>query len=144
VTLGLFVGTDRREEEAGRQSRAVGLSREVRGVTETLGDVTKWNAYEPLGSRSVIGAEGAAVTVNLSDEYRVSFEVESVTEPQGVIKFRQVSLKRVIRGADGSQRVEDLVTTSIVIPSGRLLVVGAAKSPDSRKALFLTLQARPR
>jgi hypothetical protein len=144
VTLGLFLGTDRREEEAGRQSRAEGLSREVRGVTETLGDVTKWNAYEPLGSRSVIGAEGATVTANLSEDYRVTFEVESVTEPQGVVKFRSVSLKRVSRRADGSEKVEDLVTTAIVIPSGRLLVVGAAKSPDSRKALFLTLQARPR
>ncbi len=144
VTLSLFLGTDRREEEAGRQSRAEGLSREVRGVTETLGDVTKWNAYEPLGSRSVIGAEGAPVTANLSEDYRVTFEVESVTEPQGVVKFRSVSLKRISRRADGSERIEDLVTTSIVIPSGRLLVVGAAKSPDSRKALFLTLQARPR
>ena len=144
VTLSLFLGTDRREEEAGRQSRAEGLSREVRGVTETLGDVTKWNAYEPLGSRSVIGAEGAPVTANLSEDYRVTFEVESVTQPQGVVKFRSVSLKRVSRRADGSEKVEDLVTTSIVIPSGRLLVVGAAKSPDSRKALFLTLQARPR
>jgi type IV pilus assembly protein PilC len=132
VTMSLFVGTDRREEEAGRQSRAAGLSREVRGVTETLGDVTKWNAYEPLGSRSMIGAEGSTVTADLSGDYRVSFEVESVTEPQGVIKFRRVSLKRVSRGADGAERVDDLVTTSIVIPSGRLLVVGAAKSPDSR------------
>jgi hypothetical protein len=144
VTLSLFLGTDRRDEEAGRQARPLGLSREVRGVTETLGDVTKWNAYEPLGSRSVIGAEGAPVTANLSDDYRVTFEVESVTEPQGVITLRKVSLKRVSRGPDGAERVEDLVTTSIVIPSGRLLVVGAAKSPDSRKALFLTLQARPR
>jgi hypothetical protein len=144
VTLSLFLGTDRREEEAGRQSRAEGLTREVRGVTETLGDVTKWNAYEPLGSRSVIGAEGATVTANLSEDYRVTFEVESVTEPQGVVRFRSVSLKRVGRRPDGSEKVEDLVTTAIVIPSGRLLVVGAAKSPDSRKALFLTLQARPR
>ena len=144
VTLSLFLGTDRREEEAGRQSRPSGLSREVRGVTETLGDVTKWNAYESLGSRSVIGAEGAPVTANLSEDYRVSFEVEAVKEPQGVVKFRSVSLKRVTRGADGVERVQDLVTTSIVIPSGRLLVVGAAQSPDSRKALFLTLQAKPR
>lgn len=144
VTLGLFLGTDRRDEEAGREAHPEGLSREVRGVTEALGDVTKWNAYQPLGSRSVIGAEGAPVTVNLSDDYRVTFEVESVTEPQGVITLRKVSLKRVSRGSDGAERVEDIVSTSIVIPSGRLRVIGAAKSPDSRKALFLTLQARPR
>ncbi|MBZ5640615.1 MAG: hypothetical protein LAO51_17905 [Acidobacteriia bacterium] len=144
VTLSLFLGTDRRDEEAGRQAHAEGVSREVRGVTETLGDVTKWNAYEPLGSRSVVGAEGAAVTVNLSDEYRVTFEVESVTEPQGVITLRKVSLKRVSRGADGVERLEDIVSTFVVIPKGKLQVIGAAKSPDSKKALFLSLQARPR
>ena len=92
----------------------------------------------------MIGAEGAPVTANLSDQYRVTFEVESVSERPEVVKFRSVALKRVSRTADGSEKVEDLVTTSIVIQSGRLLVVGAAKSPDSRKALFLTLQARPR
>jgi hypothetical protein len=144
VTLSLFLGTDRRDEEAGRPSQRESLSREVRGVTETLGDVTKWNAFELLGSRSVVGAEGASVTVNLSDDYRVTFEVASVTEPQGVITFRKVSLKRVGRGADGVEWVEDVVTTSIVIPKGRQQVIGAAKSPDSRKALFLALQARPR
>ncbi len=145
VTLSLFLGTDRREEEAGRQSRAEGLSREVRGVTETLGDVTKWNAYEPLGSRSVTGVEGASVIVNLSDDYRVTFEVESVTESKDtIISLRQVSLKRVTRGADGAERVEDIFTTSSVLSSGRLQIIGAAKSPDARKALFLTLQARPR
>ena len=31
------------------------LSLEVRGVLDTLGDVTKWVAYEPLGSRSITG-----------------------------------------------------------------------------------------
>jgi hypothetical protein len=144
VTLSLFLGTDRRDEEAGRQAQPEGLSREVRGVTETLGDVTKWNAFELLGSRSVVGVEGAPVTVNLSDDYRVTFEVASVSEPMGVITFRTVSLKRVGRGVDGVERVEDIVTTSIVLPKGRQQVIGAAKSPDSRKALFLALQARPR
>ena len=41
-------------------------------------------------------------------------------------------------------RVEDLHTTTVVLPAGRLLVVGAAKTPESKQALFLTLQARPR
>lgn len=145
VTLSLFLGTDRREGEAGRQTVSGTPSREVRGVTETLGDVTKWSAYEPLGSRSVIGIEGSPITASLSGDYRVLLEVESVQEARGelVVKFRRCTLQKVIRG-EGGERTEDLVTTAIVIPAGRLLVVGAAKGPDSKKALFLTLQARPR
>jgi hypothetical protein len=68
VTLSLFLGTDRLT--AGRQRGGPGpeFSKEVRGVIETLGDVTKWIAYEPLGSRSVTGTEGATVTAELSHD----------------------------------------------------------------------------
>jgi hypothetical protein len=144
VTLSLFLGTDRREEEAGRQARPGGPAREVRGVTEILGDVTKWNSYQLLGGRSVVGAEGAPMTVNLTDDYRVTFEVASVGGAQGTIALRGVTLGRVIRAADGGEQIQNLYSTSINIASGKLVLLGAAKSPDSKKALFLSLQARPR
>lgn len=143
VTLALFLGTDRRDEGAGRQSPPASPSREVRGVTETLGDVTKWSAYELIGSRSVVGTEGSAVSAVLSEDYRVRFDLDAVVEPQSTVKFKSFVLQRRVRGPEGD-RWDDLVTTSISIPSGRMLVVGAAKAPDSRKALFMTLQARAR
>ncbi len=145
VTLALFLGTDRRDEEAGRQAPPPGPpSREVRGVTETLADVTKWNAYESLGSRSVVGTEGAVVTADLSDDYRVVFEVESVTEKPDTIKFRSVRLERIRRGPDGSVQVQNLLTTANTLEAGKMWIVGAAQSPESKKALFLSLQAKPR
>jgi hypothetical protein len=143
VTFSLFLGTDRRDEN--RPPAVDGeLSNEVRGVLETLGDVTKWSSYEALGSRSVIGAEGAKVVATLSDEYRVVFAIESVHEAQGVIKFRQLSLQRLEPREDGEPRVSDLYTASIGVGIDKLTVVGAARDPNSKRALFLTLQARPK
>ena len=142
VTLSLFLGRDRRE--AGRQLRPESFARDVRGVTETLGDFTKWTAYEPLGTQAVIGAEGSRVSVDLSEDYRVVFQVEEVQESPGTVRLKDVSLQRLVRTADGGVRPQDLHTSTIVLPVGRLLVVGAAQKPDSRQALFLTLQARPR
>lgn len=143
VTLTLFLGSDRREAEAGRASRDPATAREVRGVGETLGDFTKWSAYEPLGSQSIAVAEGAPVTANLSPDYRVVYEVESVDD-RGVVKFRAFALQRAVRDPAGNTRWEDQYATQIVIPAGRQLVVGAAQAPGSSRALFLKLQARPR
>jgi hypothetical protein len=67
--------------------------------------------------------------------------VESV---QDTIRLKDVSLQKLVRTADGTVRAQDLHTSTIDLPVGRLLVVGAAQKPDSPQALFLTLQARPR
>lgn len=145
VTLSLFLGTDRREQEAGRNVPTESLSREVRGVSETLGDFTKWNAYQHLGGRSVTAVEGSEVKVDLSDDYRVVFEVDSIQDrPGSVVRFKSFTLQKIIRESDGREHTQDVYTTQIVIPAAKMLVVGAAQNPESKRALFLTLQAKPR
>jgi hypothetical protein len=144
VTLSLFLGTDRRPEESRRREPGGTFSQEVRGVIETLGDFTKWTAYEPLGSRSVTGVEGGEVSANLTDDYRVVFSVDSFHEEQGKVKFKRVSLQRLDYSEEGSQKVEDLYTAGMLLPVGRLHVVGAAREPKSNRALFLFVQVEAR
>jgi len=147
VTASLFLGTERRERPAaeggeGRTSRDV--SREVRGVMETLADFTKWNEYVPLGSFAVTGVEGSPVTAYFSEDYRVVFEVESVGDAAGEIVFRRFSLQRVVVTAEGGERAEEIYGAGVVLRAGVMSVVGAAKGPDSKRALFLALRAKPR
>jgi hypothetical protein len=145
VTVGLFLGTDRRDAEAGRGVAEPVPSREVRGVSETLGDFTKWNAYSPLGSRSVTGAEGSRVEVPIGDDYRIAYGIEAVQDRGGGSNamLRGFTLER--RTGPPEAPVWRLVyRADILLPSGRMLVVGAAQNPESKKALFVTLQARPR
>jgi hypothetical protein len=142
VTLSLFLGTDRRDQGASKAAPAAPLTRDVRGVAETLSDFTKWNAYEPLGARSVTGTEGGRVTVGLSDEYRVSYDIEAVREQS--VKLSNFVLQRVTKGEDGREKVQDVYATVVVLPVGRMLMLGAAQNPESKRALFLALQAKPR
>ena len=142
IAMSLFLGTDRREQEAGRIIPPSSMTRDVRGIAETLGDFTKWNAYEPLGGRAVTGAEGGRVTVNLSDEYRVAYDIDTVRDQS--VKLTNFVLQRVTRGADGKEKVQDVYSVAVVLPVGRMLMLGAAQNPESKRALFLTLQARPR
>lgn len=144
VTFSLLLGTDRAAREPGREQAPAPLSREVRGVTETLGDFTKWTSYQLLGSRSATGSEGSEVEALLSQEYRVRFEVESYDEARGIVRFRRLSLERLVPGEGGAARTEELYTASVVVEAGKMLMLGSAKSPGSRNALFLALQARPR
>lgn len=142
IALSLFLGTDRREQEAGRVIPPSAVTREVRGIAETLGDFTKWNAYESLGGRAVTGAEGGRVIVNLSDEYRVGYVVETVQDQS--VKLSNFVLQRITRGPDGKETTQDVYSAEVVLPVGRMLMIGAAQNPASKRALFLTLQARPR
>ena len=47
-------------------------------------------------------------------------------------------------GLTPGKEIEDLYRTGMVLSAGRVTVVGAAKDPDSQRALFLFLQASPR
>lgn len=145
LTFSLILGTERRPEPAANpDDRGGTLSKEVRGVLEILSDVTKWTAYESLGSRSVTGSEGETMVANLSQEYRVVFLLESVQEKQGKIKLEQLALQRLRVGEDGSKNFEELYRAGLVLNAGRVTLVGAARDPKSNTALFLAVQATPR
>lgn len=151
IKLTLVLGMDQRtadeEQSAGkraadRQAPSVDeLSREVRGILETLGDFTRWNAYEPLGNRAVVGAEGERLEVQLSSEYRVVFVIDAVQDGSQKIKLSDFKLQRQVTDAQGRQTIETLYSSVPVLSSGRLQVVGAASGADSDRALFLMLQA---
>ena len=144
ITFSLFLGTDRREDERKTPASGNELAQEVRGVLETLSNFTKWETYESLGSRSVTGREGDRIVADLSDEYRVVFSVDSVHESSGTVKFERLQLQRFRIDEDGAENVENLYTAGAVLEPGKLHVVGAAKDPDSNRALFLMLQAASR
>lgn len=146
VTLGLVVGSDRRAREAGRHVPSREITREMRGVVETLGDFTKWTEYDAIGRRSTTCVEGRQVTVGLSDDYRVSFRLETVEDRNGkeVVTLDQVVVERLDEDAEGRPRIVRTPATRIVLRAGQQVMVGTAKSPDAERAVFLTVQAKPR
>ncbi len=142
VTFVLFLGRDIRENAPRPASTASVFSEDVNAVIEALGDVTKWTSYEPLGSRSVRGQEGGRTVADLSSDYRVSFEIDSVTRRAGkeVVKFDRIVLQRVGRDEDGNETLEALYATAGTLKTGMLHVAGAASGPSADRALFLTMK----
>ncbi len=144
LTLTLFLGSDEREAQAGKLAHAGEIAREVSGVIETLADFTRWTSYSILGAQFVTGVEGSRVEVRLSDEYRAVFEVGTVQDRPAIVRLRNFTLQHVSRGADGTERVENRLVFDVDVPLGKFTTVGAAKKPESRRALFLAFQARAR
>lgn len=144
-TFTLILGQEPAEDRDGRGLPAEPpLSAEVRRVMDMLVDVTKWSDYHSLGSRAVTGAEGDRVVANLGRDYRVIFVLESVHETQAKIKLERLTLQRMHVEEDGRERFEDLYRAGMVLNAGRVTLVGAAKDPSARNALFLAVQGNVR
>ena len=144
VTLTLFLGMVRQDDRDDETPSSNVMTREIRGIVETLKDFTKFHDYEPLGSRSINGLEGASVSADLTDDYRVIFVVDAVDERRGVVKFERVVLQRLVHDQEGRETTEELYSMAMVMEMDRLRVVGAASGPDSKRALFLTVQVSER
>jgi len=144
VTLTLFMGMVRQDDEDDETPSSNVMTQEIRGIVETLKDFTKFHDYLPLGSRSINGLEGASVTADLTEDYRVIFTVDAVDERRGLVKFERVVLLRLDRDPEGRETAEELYSMAMVMEMDRLRVVGAASGPDSKRALFLTVQVSER
>jgi hypothetical protein len=142
ITFVLFLGRDIRENASRPASTASVFSEDVRDVIEALGDVTKWTSYEPLGSRAVRGQEGSRTVADLSSDYRVSFQIDTVTRRAGkeVVKFDRIVLQKVARDETGNETLDELYATAGTLKTGMLHVAGAASGPEADRALFLTMQ----
>ena len=137
VSLALALGT---QAEAGR-TKPGELHSQDRGIWEVV-PITGFTAFDPLGKRSVVGVEGSTVTTDLSEDYRVIFEVDWVDDDR--VSFKSFSLLRITRSAEGEEQIKRIYSADITVKAGQPLLVGAAQAPNSKKALFFRLEANPR
>ena len=134
-TVTLIMAT--RNEEAGQS-----ISREVRGISEALPDITRWTNYKTLDSVTISGSEGSRTTRDLADAYRITFDLESVSDARGIIRLNPFSLEKVDKGVTGAPVFTSVYTTTVNLTNDKLLTIGAAKSETSPRALFLAIRAR--
>ncbi len=127
---------------ASRAGEAGGsISREVRGITEALPDITRWTDYKTLDSVTIAGSEGSRTARELASAYRIEFELETVSESRGIIRLNPFSLQKVEKGPGGETVYRPVYTTTVNLKNDKLLTIGATKSETSPKALFLAIRA---
>jgi hypothetical protein len=121
------------------------ISPRIRGVIDKLNEIsTRWSDYRLLGSATVTSSEGESTSVQMGEDYRISFAVDYASEEQRLIRFRRFTLDRRERPqapeseAGPYARVLD---TALNLRSDKLYIFGASKLESSNRALFMTITA---
>jgi len=147
LTINLLMGT---RGPVAEQS----LPAEVRGITDALQDVTRWQGYRLLDSVAVAGTEGGTITRTLAgeegqrDQYRIRLGIETVDGDRGLIRVNPFVIERVDSAPPSPQAVSapavwrTFYTTKLTLRNDRILTIGASRTEKSDKAVFLTIRAR--
>ena len=125
--------------------RIVGAGR-VEGpgrVPESLRDVApklavlRFNTFDDLGETTAEGKEGDPAIVDLPSGYRADFKFGALDPESKSILVNNLRLFR-LQGAQKDQLTQ-LLKTSLNIKLGQTVILGAARDPQSQRALIIVL-----
>ena len=121
------------------------ISPRIRGVIEKLNEIsTRWSDYRLLGAATVPCSEGEKTSVELGDDYRISFAVDNASEGQKLVRFKRFTLDRRERPAEvegAGERFTRVLDTALNLKEDKLYIFGASKLESSNRALFMTITA---
>jgi len=121
------------------------ISPRIRGVIEKLNEIsTRWSDYRLLGSATVLSAEGEKTSVQLGDDYRISFALDYASDEQKLVRFKRFTLDRREKPRDRELREENfsrVLDTALNLKSDKLYIFGASRLESSNRALFMTITA---
>jgi len=121
------------------------ISPRIRGVIEKLNEIsTKWSDYRLLGSATVTSSEGEKTSVEMGEDYRISFAVDYANDEQKLVRFKRFTLDRRETPRDRESTGENftrVLDTALNLKSDKLYIFGASKLESSNRALFMTITA---
>jgi len=108
-----------------------------------------FKTYRRAGRTVFQGEFGQPTTASLNPSYRLSFlaEASNISEstPWGVAdlgnrtQVKWLRLDRLTVGADGSEKVNELLRTTVFLSPRQKMIIGAGSSEDSASGLVLIL-----
>jgi hypothetical protein len=128
--------------------RIVGASR-VSGtpkIPEDLKDVAKklailpYNSFEAVGEATVQGKEGEPGLFDMQTGYRADFKFGEYDPASDSIAVKDLQISR-LTGAQKDQ-LTSLLKTTLNLTIGQTYILGAARAPQSQRALMIVLVAR--
>lgn len=128
--------------------RIVGASR-VEGtpkIADDLKDVARklamlpYNAYENVGEATVQGKEGDPGLIDMETGYRADFRFGEYDPASGSIAVKDLQISK-LTGPQKDQ-LTSLLKTSLNLAIGQTYILGAARAPQSQRALMIVLVAR--
>jgi hypothetical protein len=125
--------------------RIVAASR-AQGAAQIPGDlkdlkpwlsVLPYQAFEKLGEADVQGKEGEPGLVDITNGYRADFKFGDYDPASDSIKISDLQISKVQK-----DQLTSLLKTTLNLRLGQTYLVGAARAPESKRALMIVLVAR--
>lgn len=124
------------------QPKAAKVPDDLREISAKLSGVLRFNSFENVGDATAIGTEGDPVTTDL-DDYHAEFKIGEYDPSSDTIRVSDFQLSRMqkVEGSEAKQMVP-VLKTSLNLKMGQTVVLGAARLPDSQRALMLVIAAK--
>lgn len=112
-------------------------------VPDDLKDVKEWlrvlpyQTFEKVGDADVQGKEGEPGVVDMPTGYRADFKFGDYDPASDSIKINDLQISKVQK-----DQLTSLLKTSLNLRIGQTYVFGAARAPQSQRALVIVLVAR--
>jgi hypothetical protein len=121
---------------AARGEGAVKVPEDLKDVAPQL-SVLRYTSFESIGSANVQGKEGTPGMVDMPSGYRAEFKFGEYDPASDSIKINDLQIEKVQK-----EQLSTLLKTSLNLRLGQTYVFGAARAPQSQRALIIVLVAR--
>jgi hypothetical protein len=120
-----------------------GIAKELRGVSESLSQLTRYTSFKLLSSTTLRAMEGKRAEAALGERYSVAFRVASVDRERGVVSIETFDLlEQPAAGEAGAAGTapRTILRLELALPHGREELVGAPGRRQDR-AIFIAIKA---
>lgn len=123
-----------------------GIAEELKDISRTISDMTRWTRFNPLGTVNVRVREGGEAQVEIADRYRVVMKIKGVDAKRRAVRIEPFELDRlpVPASSTGSSLVpppRKLWGGELDLTEGPQHLVGAT-ARGRRRAIFLVFTVR--
>jgi hypothetical protein len=111
--------------------------------TGDFGNWMKWKRFENLGELQVRGIEGRKCKPAFFPKtpYRLEVVVGQVDKATGLVELERLTLEKKTLDKNGNIAYEPIISVAEIVYADRIRVFGATATEESRKAIFLAMQA---
>lgn len=122
---------------AGRVAAEAGrIAEEVKDIAPKL-SILRYNSIDSVGTANIEGHEGESGIIDLPNGYRADFKFGDYDAASDTIRVTDFKLSRR-RG----EKLNQVLKTTLNLRIGQTNVLGAAKDPESQRALIIVVTAR--
>lgn len=135
--INLYIYFIRAAKNRGKRS----TSYELREIASKLGGFLNYDDYQLIASHIIKAKEGDITTLQLGEEYIVSFFTQIPSGANEVIKLKNFRLFKREKMANGRYRLKKLLVAAINLIDSSPTIIGASSSEESDHALIMALTA---